>query len=252
MIIPTNKHSLLFILALNLAAHSCLGNVLFDFNTNAGGFTTGSLNRPKNEWTYGTAPVNPTGNSWFVNGNEEFAAATYLYSPYFLVNTEGLVTGTFIHRYSFEYQTTPTAQNWDGGVLQFRTFSDQTSWSDVTLLSGSAYNGVVTGDNVLNSTQAFTAESTGYDSRQYVQTSFTLGYSGARNFRANDFVQLRFLAAWDRVGVVEDPNWQISTLAVSNVRITAVPEPGVVMLSLVGAVCLLVRGRKLRSNRTAA
>lgn len=233
------NHSLLT-LTFCLGAHCCLADVAFDLTQNSGGFTTGGLNRPENEWTYGTAPGS-SGNSWFVLGNDEFSAATYLYSPYFAVNTAGLVTGTFLHRYSFEYETTPSTEYWDGGVLQFRTFSDQSSWVNIYLLSGNTYGGKVTGMNQLNGYEAFVGESSGFDNGQFVETSFTVGYNGPSQLRANEFVQFRFLAAWDRLGAGDDPNWQIPSLSISNVRVIPVPEPGTVTLALLAGACFWMR-----------
>jgi len=183
-----------------------------DFST-SNGLLTGTGN-----WVYG-------GSSWYVNGHTS-QAFDYLTTPGYTAEANGQITGSFTHRFTFEYYS-------DGGQLQYRVNSG--TWNTVpgNLITGVTYNSPVYGFVVPygSGTQyGFNNTSTGYATPAYVTSSFTLGSGpspyqtgSAATFTAGDQVELRFLAAWDVSVSNPNPNWEIRSLSVS--AVSGVPEP---------------------------
>jgi hypothetical protein len=223
-------------------------NENFDFATANGGFTVQNAGGPENPWVYGAYSVTPGGgNSWYANGSSDLGApsVSYLYSPYLRVQASGTVSGSFLHRFNFEYdaatQTAPE-ERWDAGQVQYRV--NEGAWQPVSLLFGQTYNGTVTGNNVLNDQQAFTDSSSGYSIPYYVQTGFELGSGTATVFNANDLIELRFVAAWDEYTKDPAPNWQLGNMLLNNLSVQPIPEPTVGAFAALGGLCLFFLRRR--------
>lgn len=214
--------------------------ITLDFATSDGGLTatdTGGL-AVSEGWKY-----NP--GSWSVIGVATQPASAWLTTPAYVVNVDGLVTGSFTHRFNFEsYEPVSFA---DGGQIQYRI--DGGTWKTVTqdLISGVTYAGAVDG---LNSVEyGFSGTSSGYSTPSYVTSSFTLGTGTspfstgtAGAFTIGNQVEFRFQASWDGNLAATDPNWQVSSLSFNN--LTAVPEPATTAAAVSGLLAAFAMLRR--------
>jgi hypothetical protein len=212
--------------------------VVFNFASSNGGLTAAQLigSNPGGAWTYGTSFPSVAGTATWATPGVEAAAAYTLTTPVLTVQANGQVTGSFLHRFSFE-------TNFDGGVLMYAvnggSFNNKVPGG---LLTGQSYNGSPGAGNPINSLGAlFTGTSSGYATPAYVTTGFTLGTDAAQTFAAGDSIQFQFLDGFDPNGLGSSPNWQIATLNLNNV---GVPEPG--SLALCGAALGAMAVRRFR------
>jgi len=201
--------------------------VVFNFASSNGGLTASQLigSDPGGAWTYGTSLPSVGGTATWATPGSLNATAYTLTTPALTVQANGQVTGSFLHRFSFE-------TNFDGGVLMYAVNGGTFNKVPIGLLTGQVYNGSPGPGNPINSLGAlFTGTSSGYATPAYVTTGFTLGTGAAQTFAAGDSIQFQFLDGFDPSQQGISPNWQIATLSLGNV---AVPEPSSMILGGVG------------------
>jgi len=202
--------------------------------------TNGSL-VPSAGWTYNGA--------WYADGQFLGATAT-LTTPAYTVGSNGAVTGSFTHRFSYETRG-------DGGQIQYRVGTGVWNTIPGNLITGASYNDALdlgSGSTIINQ-YAFTGESINYASG-YVTSSFTFG-SGTSPFQtgsgaifsAGDQIQFRFLAAWDASSISQNPNWQVTAVSFTNA--STIPEPSTyAALAGLGSAVFVVISRR-RTARLA-
>jgi hypothetical protein len=219
--------------------------VVFNFVASDGGLTASQLigSNPGGAWTYGTSFPSVGGTATWATPGVQAATAYELTTPVLTVQANGQVTGSFLHRFSFE-------TNFDGGVLMYAVNGGSFNKVPIGLLTGQVYNGSPGAGNPINSLGAlFTGTSTGYATPAYVTTGFTLGTGAAQTFAAGDSIQFQFLDGFDPNTLGSSPNWQIATLSFGNV---AVPEPSSIILGGLGLASAAFNGwRKRRAARVS-
>jgi PEP-CTERM motif-containing protein len=221
--------------------------VVFNFATSNGGMTAAQTIGPPNPagaWSYGTSFPSVGGTATWATAGAQAATAYALTTPALNVQANGQVTGSFLHRFSFE-------TNFDGGVLMYAVNGGSFNKVAIGLLTGQVYNGSPGAGNPLTNLPGlvFTGTSPGYATPAYVTTGFTLGTEAAQTFAAGDSIQFQFLDGFDANTLGNPPNWQIGTLSLSNV---AVPEPGSMVLGGLGLVGASIAGwRKRRAARVS-
>lgn len=171
--------------------------------------TSGS--NPEGAWSYGTSFPSVGGTAtWATRGNSQAATAYALTTPVLTVQANGQVTGSFLHRFSFE-------SNFDGGLLTYAVNGGSFNRVASSLLTGQMYNGATgAGTPIGFGVAVFTGTSSGYATPAYVTTGFTLGTGAAQTFAAGDSIQFQFLDEFDGGVVGSSPNWQIATLNFNN------------------------------------
>lgn len=181
---------------------------LIDFNADDGDFTVVSTNSPGSPWAYDSGR-----GSWSAFDRTECGTAprsSRLNSPGWTVVSPGTVTLTFVHRHSFEVDTT----RWDGGQLRVSVNGGVYTTVPAASFTANGYNNTIGGTDVPNSEiagqLAFTAESTGYADGQFITSIARLG-----TFNAGDTLSIQFLAAWDDCAQGQVPNWEIDSVEFS-------------------------------------
>lgn len=189
-----------------------------------GGFSVNNVGAVEKPWTYNGSSF------WSVGGSENLASPTSssLVSAELTATSGGPATLTFSHRYSFERDSVV----WDGG--QVLVSINGGAFTTVNGFSTGGYNAVVEGNNALNGKSAFSGDSPGYVDGTFITSVADLGV-----LSAGDTISVEFLGAWDEFARGKDPNWVID-----NVSVTAVPEPGALVLGLIGAAGLFVLRRR--------
>lgn len=119
---------------------------------------------------------------------------------------DGTVGMVFDHRYSFQ---STSALNQDGGQVQMSVNLGPFLPLPATSFEAHGYQGVVTGNNVLQNQEAFTAQSPGHGFGEVVRSIAVLG-----RFRAGDVIRIRFVSAWDGSIRGAVPNWEIQNVAI--------------------------------------
>lgn len=193
--------------------------VVEEFDSTNGGFSVVNIGPLENEWTW-------TPGSWLVNGTEnayEYTpTSSALNSPVFTVIQTGLVTMQFEHRYSFEFDGTT---RWDGG--QVRVSINGGPYEPVleANFTANGYDGVITGNNILNGQEGFNGTSAGFAQGAFI----TSAVSGT--FSTGDQVSVQFIGAWDEAAKGFEPNWEIDRLEIQGV---VIPAPGALLLGALG------------------
>jgi hypothetical protein len=132
--------------------------------------------------------------------------ASTLVSAPMTITKSGRVALSFSHRFSFEYDGT----RWDGGQVRVRVNGGAAVMVPGTSFSENGYSGIITGNNALTGTLGFNGDSAGYGAGSFITSSASLGA-----FSAGDVVQLEFVAAWDECSEGSRPNWEITTVNVT-------------------------------------
>ncbi len=206
---PRRTEPFALILIVVCLVHVASAQVNLDFTANNGSLTTNGI------WGYNGA--------WYVEG-QLLGASASLTTPTYTVMSDGIVSGSLTHRFSFETRG-------DGGQIQYRLGTGAWNTIPQDKITGTTYNALLdlASGSTIRDQYAFTGESINYSSG-YITSSFTLGSGtspfqtgSAVNFVTGDQVQFQFLAAWDASSVWQTPNWQLTALSVNNV--SAVPEP---------------------------
>ena len=217
-----------------------------DFNTNNGGFvgavypgSTGSLT--PSSWTHSaTAGVGSNNGAWFVN-NFEADTSTNAWIGLTLTSPVISITATSDHRISFDHRFS-FEPSFDGGQLQVSLNGGGFVTVGNSAFTAGGYTGTIdssfAGLSLIGGQQAWTGNSTGYATPNYVTSSATLAFS------AGDSLQFRFLGVWDSNTVGTNPGWVID-----NVAVTAIPEPPAIVFGAVAAVVAVGYFRRLRSAR---
>lgn len=244
-----------FIIAVSLMATSLThGQVNFPFFANAGSFTSTST-VPDAAWFWGTFNTPPIGdNAWHTLGNDNVSRTELTSQPLFVVDP-GTVAGTLLHRFNQE-------SGFDGGQLQFSVNGGAFQTIPQNLITGVTYTGQIDAgaNSEIAGQWAFTGQSAGFATPDYVTTNFTLGAGAspfangvASNFNTGDMILFRFLSVTNDTGDAGDPTWQLGELSLTNV--STVPEPTTYLFfgSLaVGGLCVAQRRRRdIRLRKTA-
>jgi hypothetical protein len=176
--------------------------IVFDFTASDQGWTAAVESGSAN------SPFTHSNGAWFTDGVATNSIKT-LTSPQMTIVTNGPVTVSIVHRYSFDIN------NFDGGQLRYRVNSG--AWT-LVLDSDFTDNGY-TGPPVdgLGGDDGWSGQSLSYPSG-YITSTATFG-----NFNANDTLEIQFRAGWDDTPNegAGTPNWEIRSVTVAN----AVPEP---------------------------
>lgn len=199
-------------------------------------------------WSWGSTGAG--GNGWFTNGQAS-VNTTFLLSPVLAVGANGLVTGSFVHRFQLE-------SGFDGGQLQFSVNGGAFNTVPQDHVFGTTYNATISSSfsSSIGGQRAFSGTSTGFATPAFVTSTFTLGTGSSPfstgsdfAFTSGDTVQLRFLGAWDSSVDAGDPNWHIQSASIT--LPAAVPEPTTLALGALGMAGAMTIYRKRRSKRLA-
>ena len=186
-----------------------------NFNSGNGGFTVSTPIAYDGPWVYSAG----TG-SWREDGQQAdngHPNTSSLSSPVVNVPNAGVVTVTFAHRYSFEFDGT----RWDGGQLLVSVNGGAfTTVPDASFMQNGYGGNTVASNSVsaLAGQPAFTAESSGY-ATDFLTSRAVLGV-----LNAGDTVRVQFLAASDTNTRGTVPNWEIDSVVVAT--LDDVTKPG--------------------------
>lgn len=211
--------------------------VVYNFASSSGGLTASqqSGSNPAGAWIYGTSFPSVGGTATWATPGAEASTAYALTTPVLTVLANGQVTGSFLHRFSFE-------AGFDGGLLTYAVNGGSFNRVASGLLTGQMYNGTTgLGTPIGFGIPVFTGTSADYATPTYITTGFTLGTGAAQTFAVGDSIQFQFLAEFDGGVLGSSPNWQIATLSFSNV---GVPEPGSLALLGLPAAAWWIRRRR--------
>jgi hypothetical protein len=111
----------------------------------------------------------------------------------------------FTHRYGFEYDGT----RWDGGVVAVSVNGGPFVNIPNTSFTQNGYIGIITGNNALNSQEAFNGDSPGYLDGIMITSILTVP-----GVNVGDTFQLQFLGAWDEFSTGRNPSWEINNVQV--------------------------------------
>jgi hypothetical protein len=189
-----------------------------NFASGDGGFSVVDTGVVDNPWVYSV----PSG-TWLTNGNPNSGcgfmggpSSSELISPLIPVLNAGILTLSFDHRYSFEYDGT----RWDGGQVQMSV--NGSSFVPVLNFSQNGYDGIINPGpgSILDGQPGFNGDSTGYFSPSYIRSIADLGF-----FSAGDTLQIKFLGGWDWCTRGSSPNWQIQQIQIVNSTPPSAPQP---------------------------
>jgi hypothetical protein len=154
-------------------------------------------------WTY-----NAASGTWSCYNRAPCAVpnASTLISAPMTVTKSGRVALSFAHRFSFEYDGT----RWDGGQVRIRVNGGAAVMVPGTSFSENGYTGIITGNNVLTGTLGFNGDSAAYGAGSFITSSASLGA-----FNAGDVIQLEFVTGWDECSEGSRPNWEITTVSLT-------------------------------------
>jgi len=209
---------------------SVLAEVIYDenFDANNGGYTVLNQGTPSGPWQWDSGS-----GTWRANGSDNRGIPSHsrLTSPAIAVDMDGPVELSFDHRYSFEAE-------YDGGAVFVSVnggaFNQEVA-NDAFSENGYTYFGLI-GNHDLNGLDGFNGDSPGYDSGSFITSTASLG-----TFSAGDTLMVRFLAAWDEFTKGQEPNWQITSVTLSQV-----PEPSTLLLAVFGGFGLIALVRRRR------
>jgi hypothetical protein len=180
---------------------SLLPMLIQDFADGDGGYTVDTQGTPPGPWEYDS-----TDKIWTAkNGNDACGDpnSSMLISGNYVAPQDDEVTLSFVHRYSFE----PT---WDGGAVQVSVNGGPFTDVPPTSFAANGYSDTVVGNGIMNGKMAFTGDSSGYGSTNFITSKALLG-----DFKKGDTIAVRFVAAWDECSTGSIPNWQIKYVALS-------------------------------------
>jgi hypothetical protein len=181
------------------------------FDANDGAFKTVNYGSPAGPWAY-----NATSGSWTNHGPPNCGGpfASGLRTPVLTIRSNDPVVVTFAHRWSFEADANAS---YDGGQLRLSVNGGPFATVPGASFSANGYNGTIGGSiiGVISGTpgwvnEAFTTNSTGYESRTFLTSVASLGA-----FSPGDQIQLEFLGSWDECSEGTEPNWEIDNVRVS-------------------------------------
>jgi hypothetical protein len=170
-------------------------------------------------WTPGGSPAFDAGSGWRRVevtaldhrwlGPDPGSGPTdqFLVSPTLQVSATGSFGFTFRHRYSFEYDATPTY--YDGGVIEIST-NGGAGWTDIGASATPGYNGTLSTccSNPLGGRTAYVRTNASYPSLDTVSVNLGTGYHGAA-------VLVRFRVAADEAG--GGAGWEIDDVTFSGI-----------------------------------
>jgi hypothetical protein len=206
--------------------------VTYDFNSNNGGFTSSLVSASfDGPWAYSAG----TG-SWITEGQGPENAhpnTTDLASPPVVLNSSGVVTLSFDHRWAME------GGQWDGGAVYVSVNAGLLSPVPAASFTLNGYNGTVLANSAsaLAGQSAFIETSAGHAAGTFLTSVANLG-----SFNAGDSISVHFRAAYDTNTTGGSPDWEITS-------VTIVPEPGA--FALVGLSLLAGVGRRRRGGLIA-
>ncbi len=215
-----------------------------DFNANDGGYTVSNTGPVADPWTYSGA--GPNGN-WFTNGTDNLnlpgiPSSSALTSPTINVTTGGPLTLSFLHRYNFEFD----GIRWEGGAVFVSVNAGAFQYVPIANFLSNGYDGVLTGNTVLNGQQGFNGVS-GFpgDTTPIGQNAgiFITSVASIGNFNVGDTLSVRFLGTWDEFAEGNLPNWEITTVTITGVD---VPEPATALFGVLSLAALARRRRAVQ------
>ncbi len=160
----------------------------------------------------GFAQVPNTGANWTAAGGEG-NRYTKLTSRTLTVPVAGTVTLKFSHRYNFE-------ASWDGGAVYVKTNGGAASYVPAASFSSNGYVSDLSAlhhppygnSNVFTGGEwVFTGQSAAWGDPASIESVCTLG-----TFAANDTIAVEFRGGWDDSWVEPAPNWEISSVQVTD------------------------------------
>ncbi len=174
-----------------------------DLEADDGGFTVASVN-PQGPWAY-----NAQRKSWVATSHEGCTQeeSSTLTVPDLTIATGGEVLLVLRHRYNFEYRDVA----YDGGQIRLGINGAATKSLAAGAFIAHGYTGIVQGNNLLKSFEAFTGSTPTHQSGLYITTVASLG-----TLQAGDTVALQFVAASDPCGRGLYPQWEIKQLELTH------------------------------------
>lgn len=235
---PTRALLLATLIAVPMAAARAQVTV-FDFATDAQGFTSQSFNGD-NPWRFATG-TDFFGNrlGFSLNGSSTLAL-TQLLSPELVARGDGPIRITFSHQFNFDRGVDLRCR--DGGVL-FGSVGNQALEPITSGLTGQGYTSTISSafGSPLPGLGAFCGPSANNQIGQFVETTFQLSAQRGQRYR------FAFAGAFDPAGrAIPDPNWRINRVRIEE-NVAVVPEPSTYALLATGlAVVLGVQRRRSR------
>lgn len=215
-----------------------MADVAIDFDSSdasfGSSFNTAAFDGP---WVYSANGGAGGSGGWVTVGqhaNIGRSATTDLTSSPFVVSTNGNVSLSFDHRYSFEVDS---GGAWDGGAVFVSVNGGAYSMVSNAAFSANGYTGAVTGwtygSELAGAGAVFAGTSAGYETGTFLTSVADLG-----SFNAGDAISVRFRAAFDSNTRAGSPAWSIDNIAMANI----VPGPG--SMALLGAAAFASRKRR--------
>ncbi|MBK1882739.1 PEP-CTERM sorting domain-containing protein [Luteolibacter pohnpeiensis] len=205
-----------------------------DFTSSDGGYTVentqGAPSASFSPWGYDSG--SGTWQADGAEGGDSSGATSILISSLISVTSSGETILSFTHRYSFE-------EGWDGGVLEVSINGATPTYVTLASFLTNGYNlndpeGLFTISEYMDA-DVFNGDSDGYSSGEYITSTVDLG-----DLTSGDTVEIRWVALWDNFATGTVPNWEITS-----VSLTQVPEPSVGLLGMAAGASALV-GRRRR------
>ncbi|MEK7676551.1 MAG: LamG-like jellyroll fold domain-containing protein, partial [Verrucomicrobiota bacterium] len=178
--------------------------IIQDFSVNDGGYTAETVGTPPGPFAYNAAK-----GAWIANSGNDACGSpnnSSIKSPAYVVPQDDEVTLSFSHRYSFE------SGLYDAGQVQISVNGGPYTAVAPENFSANGYaDGLIVGNGVLIGKRGFNGDSPGYAATNYITSTAILG-----NFKKNDTISIKFLAAWDECSIGSGlPSWTIKNVTVS-------------------------------------
>ena len=177
-----------------------------NFNSGNGGYTVTTDTAFSGPWVYDAA-----GGNWHADGQAAELGApmtSRLTSPTYTVNQSGVVSLSFSHRWSFEYDGTA----WDGGQVRVSINGGPYTAVPGSAFTQNGYNGTIAGNSAsaLHGETGYTSTSSGHGSGARLTSTADIA-----NLNPGDTVSVQFFYGADtntRGGV---PNWEIDSVTLT-------------------------------------